>query len=120
MRFTQLLEVARGHQTSPGYRQGCGARSRPQRRAGCAGGLAAIVDRDSVPRKMKLQAGTRKRRVSPNQKTGREEEKKKYRIARKGLTQEGPLQKPILFSAPQRRGSPVEGGSIQGVVGRPW
>jgi hypothetical protein len=27
---------------------------------------------------------------------------------------------PRLFSAPQRRGSPVEGGSTQGVVGRPW
>jgi transcriptional regulator with XRE-family HTH domain len=27
---------------------------------------------------------------------------------------------PILFSAPQRRGSPVEGGSTQEVVGRTW
>ena len=27
---------------------------------------------------------------------------------------------PSLFSAPQRRGSPVEEGSTQEVVGRPW
>jgi hypothetical protein len=27
---------------------------------------------------------------------------------------------PGKFSAPQRRGSPVEEGSIRGVVGRPW
>jgi hypothetical protein len=105
MRFTQLLEVARGHQTSPGYRQGCGARSRPQRRAGCAGGLAAIVDRDSVPRKMKLQAGTRKRRVSPNQKTGREEEKKKYRNRSKGIDSGRPV---------------TEAHLIQGMAGIRW
>ena len=37
--------------------------------AGCAGGLAAIVDRGSVPRRIKLQAGTRKRARQPNQKT---------------------------------------------------
>ena len=51
--------------------------------AGCAGGLTAIVDRGSVPRKMKLQAGTRKRRGQPNQKT--EGTKKRRNIERKSL-----------------------------------
>jgi hypothetical protein len=36
--------------------------------AGYAGGLAAIVDRGSIPRRLKLQAGTRKRRVNRTRK----------------------------------------------------
>jgi hypothetical protein len=36
--------------------------------AGYAGGLAAIVDRGSMPRRLKLQAGTRKRRVNRTRK----------------------------------------------------
>jgi hypothetical protein len=36
--------------------------------AGCASGLAAIVDRGTIPHGMKLQAGTRKRRASRTRK----------------------------------------------------
>ena len=41
-------------------------------------------------------------------------------LARVGLIPQGPLQKPGFLSAPQRRGSPVEEGSTQEVVGRTW
>jgi hypothetical protein len=59
--------------------------------AGYAGGLAASVDRGSIPRRLKLQAGTRKRRVNRTRTEGRKKRKNIERNRSKGIDSRRPV-----------------------------